>query len=645
MQKNHRKFLEKSLVKKQKNISDQILDDYEAFDVYQEEKDEDNQYQKLLRDTGDYKKPARAHDFDEDPLYSGRKVSKKEMYDEADEDEIEDDDLIEEDEDDEDMSTPQPAFQIAKQSPLKVQGAEPVNNFVGFSIAGNNKKLVVNPQNLEKAKKLFDDDEEEERPLSQPSEKKVFKNAASPGKQSPFIGFQTAGQNKLHIDPKKLEQAKQMLEADDDEFVPSQTFKTANKSRSSSQQLNPLTVSPKTLEKAKNFLENDEDVDTMPAFKIAGKGTLHIDPKKLENAKKLFEDDANEVPVSSQTFVSSKLKVQNPESLNLSQSLLRDKKPTGSALRGSPFKMTVKPIMPSVKNGPSKEALERARKLLEDDDEEAQETPEPVLFTAGGKKLQVNEANLKKAASLFADDQEEQKEEKNFPVTSFGFKAPAMNQFPTLQNASGKQISVNPASLDRIMKLFKDDDEDNFQEKPQATPSFNKFQPTPANQTTFSTFVKQMKSFSNPVSNENSRSIPLTGSKSEQSRENSNKLDSILEVETPNENNENEEEVTQVFKKKKLGDLRTKTSPTMITLQDRTNNLHGKFSVRPLENENKKINTFKLVEKKAGTKDNSGAMKTETQEKKPKEEDSKAKLKRNFDNFIDSNIGKYMVCA
>jgi len=101
MQKNHRKFLEKSLVKKQKNISDQILDDYEAFDVYQEEKDEDNQYQKLLRDTGDYKKPARAHDFDEDPLYSGRKVSKKEMYDEADEDEIEDDDLIEEDEDDE----------------------------------------------------------------------------------------------------------------------------------------------------------------------------------------------------------------------------------------------------------------------------------------------------------------------------------------------------------------------------------------------------------------------------------------------------------------------------------------------------------------------------------------------------------------
>lgn len=101
MQKNHRKFLEKSLTKKQNNISDKILDDYDAFDVYNEEKEEDAQYQKLLRDTGDYKKPTQAHDFNDDPLYSGRKVSKREIYDDDNEDEIDnDDEIIDEEEDD-----------------------------------------------------------------------------------------------------------------------------------------------------------------------------------------------------------------------------------------------------------------------------------------------------------------------------------------------------------------------------------------------------------------------------------------------------------------------------------------------------------------------------------------------------------------
>ncbi|XP_078684329.1 uncharacterized protein LOC144917871 [Branchiostoma floridae x Branchiostoma belcheri] len=294
-------------------------------------------------------------------------------------------------------------------------------SFAGFKTASG-RTVSVSETSLQRAKRMFQDVEEDNISKSVPS-----KETVGSSELPEFQGFTTDRGQKIEVSKKSLQFAKNMWKESKSGFAD-------------------------LAESAKKSPEDSEKTTvTYRGFQTAGGQKIHVSKEALQKAKALFSDN---VPLPGSS---------TPEKLPLTD---QKQSNNGTELKGF---QTAKGQKIEV----SKKSLQLAKNLWKESEsglnhpaEVAKKTPEDSekttityrgFQTARGQKIHVSKEALQKAKALFSDDAP-------LPGNNTPEKSPLADQghsnncteFRGFQTAKGQKIEVSKKSLQFAKNLWKE---------------------------------------------------------------------------------------------------------------------------------------------------------------------------------------------
>ncbi|XP_069684155.1 breast cancer type 2 susceptibility protein homolog isoform X2 [Periplaneta americana] len=351
-------------------------------------------------------------------------------------------------------------------------------NLKGFSTA-NGKKICVSDEALQRAKELFEEENPFMKPvadLAKPSDLRELGGLCSTIPKE----FSTANQNRVSVSVETLNRTKKLLTEENHSTKPVSCAAVSSelKERGSCSPVlqgfstasgKKVSLSAKALNEAQKLflgedscikevgieaeMRNEHNSPILKGFSTASGKKVPVSAEALSKAKKLFsEEDSCIESVCTEVELS---KMRNKHSSPISKRFSTSRK-----------KVSV-----------SAKALSKAKKsLLEEDSclrtvdetkttemKENTEHNSPILkgfSTASGKKVSVSAKALNRVKKLFSD------EEYTKTITSVaesselnkqeGPHSPVLQRFST---ASGKKVPVSAKNLSKVKKLFSDEKE------------------------------------------------------------------------------------------------------------------------------------------------------------------------------------------
>ena len=375
---------------------------------------------------------------------------------------------------------------------IKSKPIQPKGNFEGGFTTASNKGLVVDPKKLEASKLLFEDSPDQ-----------------SPSKQAVGFSFATAGGKKLEVDSKRLKATEALFEDFDDDLMIGQGKKGKQESLQqkgtsevgfTTASNKGIAVDPKRLEASRMLFEDSPDQSPSKqavgfSFATAGGKKLEVDSKRLKATEALFEEfdedpilhgkarmkDGKSIPIQQKsnfeggfTTASNKGLTIDPKRLEASRMLLEET-PTHSPSNELDDGQARSGTSTGNKNTQTKSQKSQFLFTNADDSKtksvsNSKEKPHQkssndgfFFTTGGGGALKIDANMLEKSKKLFALSQEEEensnhsssvkpKEEESKPQGARVVIAPNQRSY--------KKIGIpNQSALQRALNLFASQDE------------------------------------------------------------------------------------------------------------------------------------------------------------------------------------------